>query len=163
MDIKAAVVTVSDRASAGKREDLSGPTAVRILEEAGIAVLETAVVPDDVRAIAEAVQTVAYEEIDLVITTGGTGITPQDYTARAMDPLLRFDIPGIAEAIRAKGVEKGVPGALLSRGRAGVMVGGRNRTLVINLAGSVGAVEDGMEVIIPVLEHAVEQMRGGDH
>lgn len=163
MTIKAAVVTVSDRASTGEREDLSGPTAVRRLEEAGVQVLETAVVHDDVRVIAEAIQEVAYDEIDLVITTGGTGITPQDYTARAMDPLLRFDIPGIAEAIRYKGIEKGVPGALLSRGRAGVMVGGKNRTLIINLAGSVGAVEDGMDVIVPVLEHAVAQMRGADH
>ncbi len=163
MNIKAAVVTVSDRGAAGEREDISGPTAVRLLEEAGVEVLETCIVHDDVRAIAEAVQNVSYDEIDLVITTGGTGITPQDYTARAMDPLLRFDIPGIAEAIRAKGIEKGVPGALLSRGRAGVMVLGRNRTLIINLAGSVGAVKDGMEVIIPVLEHAVQQMRGEDH
>ncbi|VEI13174.1 MogA/MoaB family molybdenum cofactor biosynthesis protein [Trueperella bialowiezensis] len=163
MDINAAVVTVSDRATAGEREDLSGPTAVRLLEEAGVKVLETAVVSDDVRAIAEGVQNVAYDEIDLIITTGGTGITPQDYTARAMDPLLRFDIPGIAEAIRHRGVQKGVPGALLSRGRAGVMVGGKNRTLVINLAGSPDAVEDGLAVVIPVLEHAIAQMRGGDH
>lgn len=163
MNIKAAVVTVSDRASAGEREDISGPTAVRLLEEAGVTVLETEVVSDDVRAIAEAVQNVSYDEIDVVITTGGTGITPQDYTARAMDPLLRFDIPGIAEAIRHRGIQKGVPGALLSRGRAGVMVGGKNRTLVVNLAGSVAAVEDGMAVILPVLEHAVQQMRGGDH
>ena len=163
MNIKAAVVTVSDRASLGEREDISGPTAVRLLEEAGVQVLETAVVHDDVRAIAEAIQNVAYEEIDVDITTGGTGITPQDYTARAMDPLLRFEIPGIAEAIRFKGVQKGVPGALLSRGRAGVMVGGKNRTLIINLAGSVSAVEDGMEVIIPILPHAAKQMRGADH
>lgn len=163
MDIKAAVITVSDRSAQGLREDVSGPTAVRLLEEAGIEVIETAIVHDDVRVIAEAVQTVAYDEVDVVITTGGTGITPQDYTVRAMDPLLRFDIPGIPEAIRLHGIQKGIRSAMLSRGRAGVMVMGRNRTLVINLPGSVGGVEDGMEVVLPILPHAVEQMRGGDH
>lgn len=163
MDIKAAVITVSDRSSAGVREDVSGPLAKRLLEEAGIEVLETTVVPDDVRSISEAIQTVGYREIDLILTTGGTGISPEDYTARAMDPLLRFDIPGIAEAIRLKGVKNGQPYAMLSRGRAGVMVFGRNRTLVVNVAGSVGAVEDAMEVLLPILEHTVDQMRGGDH
>ncbi|QOR45574.1 MogA/MoaB family molybdenum cofactor biosynthesis protein [Trueperella pecoris] len=163
MSIKAAVITISDRSAEGLREDTSGPTAVRLLEEAGVKVIETAIVHDDVRAIAESVQTLAYDEVDLVITTGGTGISPQDYTARAMDPLLRFDIPGIPEAIRYQGIKKGVPGAILSRSRAGVMVLGRNRTLVINLPGSVGAVKDGMEVVIPLLDHAIDQMRGGDH
>lgn len=163
MSISAAVITISDRSAAGKCEDISGRTAVRFLEEAGVRVIDTAVVHDDVRAIAEAVQTAAYDEVDVVITTGGTGISPQDYTARAMDPLLRFDIPGIPEAIRYHGIIKGSPMAILSRSRAGVMVLGRNRTLVVNLPGSVGGVEDGMEVLIPILAHAVEQMRGADH
>lgn len=163
MNITASVITISDRASRGEYEDLSGPTAKRILEEAGVKVLETAVVADDVRDIAETVQTLSYDGIDFVLTTGGTGISPRDYTARAMDPLLRFDIPGIAEAIRFEGIKKGIPGAMLSRGRAGVLVSGKNRTLIVNAPGSVNGVKDALNVVIPLLEHAIDQMKGGDH
>ncbi|MFP7706383.1 molybdenum cofactor biosynthesis protein B [Trueperella sp. LYQ141] len=163
MTITAAVITISDRCSTGERTDISGPTAVQRLTEAGIEVRQTMIVHDDVRAIAEAVQTVALDTVDFVLTTGGTGITPQDYTARAMDPLLRFDIPGIAEAIRMYGMNKGVPGALLSRGRAGVMVLGPRRILVVNAPGSVGGVSDTLDVLLPILEHTIDQVRGSDH
>ncbi|MFY9263586.1 MAG: MogA/MoaB family molybdenum cofactor biosynthesis protein [Actinomycetaceae bacterium] len=163
MNITASVITISDRATNGEYEDIAGPTAKKILEEAGVQVLETAVVSDDVRDISETVQTLAYDGIDLVLTTGGTGISPRDYTARAMDPLLRFDIPGIMEAIRAKGIQKGIPGAMLSRGRAGVLVAGKHRTLIVNAPGSVDGVKDALEVLLPLLEHAIDQMKGGDH
>ena len=162
-NITAAVITISDRCSAGQAEDVSGPPAKAILEEAGYPVGVTYCVPDDVRAIAEAVQNAAYDDVDLVFTTGGTGISPQDYTARAMDPLFRFDIPGIPDAIRYLGIRKGTPEAMLSRGRAGIMVNGRGRTLVVNAPGSVGGVRDALEVLIPILPHAVSQMLGEDH
>lgn len=161
--LRACVITISDRASRGEREDISGPTAVRLLEESGVDVIDTVVIPDGVDEIGAAVQTFAYDEVDVIITTGGTGISPNDYTAKAMDPIMRFDIPGLAEAIRQHGMAKGVPSAVLSRGRAGVIVSGRSRTLVVNLPGSVGGVKDGMEVLLPMLEHTVDQMRGGDH
>lgn len=138
----------------------SGRLAARMLREAGVEVSEPVGVPDDVRTIAEAVQTAAYGEVDFVITTGGTGVGPQDYTARAMDPLLRFDIPGISEAIRLRGIQNGHAHGMLSRGRAGVMVFGRTRTLVVNVSDSEEAVRDAMDVLLPILTEAVQRVRG---
>ncbi|MBM7824541.1 molybdenum cofactor synthesis domain-containing protein [Arcanobacterium pluranimalium] len=162
-NITAAVITISDRSAAGLREDVSGPLAVKLLKDAGVDVLYTGVTRDDVRSIAEEVQTAAIHEVDLVFTTGGTGIAPQDFTARAMDTLLRFDIPGIAEAIRYEGWKRGVYGAALSRGRAGVLVTGLHRVLVVNAPGSPNGVKDALNVLLPMLEHTVSQMHGDDH
>ena len=94
-----------------------------------------------------------------MITTGGTGLTPTDRTPEATESLLDRTVPGIAEAIRAHGLAQGVPAAMLSRGLAGVV----GSTLVINLPGSTGGVRDGLEVVVPVLRHAVEQILGSDH
>jgi molybdenum cofactor synthesis domain-containing protein len=94
-----------------------------------------------------------------VLTTGGTGLTPTDLTPEVTRPLLEREIPGIAEAIRANGVSAGVPAAVLSRGLAGVI----GDCLVVNLPGSPGGVRDALEVLAPVVVHAVEQLRGSDH
>ncbi|MDO5025155.1 MAG: MogA/MoaB family molybdenum cofactor biosynthesis protein [Trueperella sp.] len=158
--LRASVITISDAAAAGRAEDLAGPVAVELLEDGGVEVVATKIVPDDVRDISEAVQNMSYDDIDLVFTIGGTGIGPSDYTARAMDPLLRFDIPGIADAIRISDLNSGVSHAMFSRGRAGVMVNGKERTLVVNAAGPVRAVQNALSVLLPILPYAIREIRG---
>jgi molybdenum cofactor synthesis domain-containing protein len=96
---------------------------------------------------------------DVVVTTGGTGLTPADLTPEMTRRVLDREIPGIAEALRSAGAAAGVPAAILSRGLAGVA----GRTLIVNLPGSTGGVRDGVAVLVPVLEHAVSQINGGDH
>jgi molybdenum cofactor synthesis domain-containing protein len=153
-----AVVVASNRAAAGVYEDTTGPLIVSFLTELGFAVGPPAVVPDGDpvgAAIAEAVGAGAR----VVLTTGGTGLTPTDRTPEATRPLLDREVPGIAEAIRAAGVAAGVPTAVLSRGLAGVV----GAALVVNLPGSRGGVKDGLEVLRPILVHAVEQVVGSDH
>ncbi len=157
-NLPAAVVVASNRAAAGVYEDTTGPLIVDFLAGLGFVVGEPAVVPDGdpVRAaISAAVEAGAR----VVLTTGGTGLTPTDRTPEATRPLLDREVPGIAEAIRAYGVTAGVPSAVLSRGLAGVV----GRTLVVNLPGSRGGVKDGLEVLRPILVHAVEQIVGSDH
>ena len=156
--LPAAVVVASNRAAAGVYEDTTGPLIVDALRELGFVVDDPAVVPDGdpVRhAIAAAVDAGAR----VVLTTGGTGLTPTDRTPEATRPLLDREVPGIAEAIRVHGVENGVPTAILSRGLAGVV----GSTLVVNLPGSRGGVKDGLAVLRPVLVHAAEQVVGSDH
>lgn len=153
--MNALVLTVSDRVSNGEREDTSGPLAKQLLEGSGFAVV-TALVPDDVGAIKLAVTTAAESGIDLVITTGGTGLGPRDVTPEATAALIERPAPGLAELVRRSG---SVPTAALSRGVAGVVRG----TLVVNLAGSTGAVRDGIRALLPLLPHAVDQLKGGDH
>jgi len=156
--IRALAVTVSNRAAAGVYADRSGPVLARLLAEAGCAVDGPLVVPDGVPvevALREAITT----GYDVVVTTGGTGLTPGDLTPEMTRRVLDREIPGIAEAIRAAGVAAGVPAASLSRGLAGLA----GRTLIVNLAGSTGGVRDGMAVLAPLLRHAVDQAHGGDH
>jgi molybdenum cofactor synthesis domain-containing protein len=156
--IRALAVTVSNRAAAGVYEDRSGPVLADLLAEAGCAVDGPLVVPDG--APVEAVLRDAIKTgYDVVVTTGGTGLTPGDLTPEMTRQVLDREIPGIAEAIRAAGVTAGVPAAMLSRGLAGLA----GRTLIVNLAGSTGGVRDGMAVLAPVLRHAVDQAHGGDH
>lgn len=156
------VVTVSDRAAAGVYRDRSGPLLVELAAEAGCAVDGPWVVPDG-PPVTEALRRALAEGYDAALTTGGTGLAPRDATPEATRPLLEYEIPGLAEALRAAGRDRGVPAAVLSRGLAGVARAGSRRMLVVNLPGSSGGVRDGMAVLAPVLVHAVDQIRGGDH
>ncbi len=156
--IRALAITVSNRAAAGVYEDRSGPVLVRLLAEAGCSAEGPLVVPDGEpveKALREAV-TAGY---DVVVTTGGTGLTPGDLTPEMTRRVLDREVPGIAEAIRAAGVAAGIPAAMLSRGLAGLA----GRVLIVNLPGSSGGVRDGMAVLAPVISHAVAQAHGGDH
>ena len=157
--IRALAVTVSNRAAAGVYRDTSGPVLAELLRSAGCAVVDgPRVVPDG-----EPVEAVLREAVaagyDVVVTTGGTGLTPGDLTPEMTRRVIEREIPGIAEALRAAGAANGVPSAILSRGVAGVA----GRTLIVNLPGSTGGVRDGMAVLAPVLGHAISQINGGDH
>jgi molybdenum cofactor synthesis domain-containing protein len=155
--MRALAVTASNRAAAGVYEDRGGPLIVAALRELGFAVDGPRVVPDG-EPVREVLREAVAAGYDLVVTTGGTGISPTDRTPEVTRDVLDYEVPGIAEAIRAAGREK-VPMAALSRGVAGV--GGR--TLVVNLPGSTGGVKDGLAVLCPLVVHAVDQIRGGDH
>lgn len=154
---KAAVITVSDRSHGGLRHDASGPLLAALLSELGFVVSDVVVVPDEVVAIAAAVQSAASEH-DVVVTTGGTGLSPRDVTPEAVHPLLDKEIPGIAEALRLEN-RSAVPTTILSRAVAGTIGG----CVVVTLPGSTGGVKDGAAVLAPVIGHAVAQVRGGDH
>jgi molybdenum cofactor synthesis domain-containing protein len=155
--LTARVVTASNRAAAGVYEDKGGPLIVGWLRERGFECPDAAVVPDGEPVRVELVRAVG-DRVDVVITTGGTGISPTDATPEVTRAVLDYEIPGLADAIRAIGAPK-VPTAVLSRGVAGVA----GRTLVVNLPGSTGGVKDGLRVLDGVVEHAVDQLRGGDH
>ncbi|MFI6129957.1 molybdenum cofactor biosynthesis protein B [Micromonospora sp. NPDC051141] len=155
--IRARVIVASNRAAAGVYTDTSGPLLVAGLRELGCTVDAPVVVPDG-DPVGDALRAARDEGVDVVLTSGGTGITPTDRTPEVTGALLDYEIPGIAEAIRAHSRDA-VPTAALSRGRAGVT----GRTLVVNLPGSRGGARDGLAVLGPILRHAVDQLRGGDH
>ncbi|WP_141015418.1 MogA/MoaB family molybdenum cofactor biosynthesis protein [Nocardioides sambongensis] len=156
--LPARVVVASNRAAAGVYEDTTGPLIVAALADLGFEVAEPLVRPDG-EPVGEAIAAAIGAGARVVLTTGGTGLTPTDRTPEVTGPLLDREIPGLAEAIRAAGVAKGVPTAVLSRGLAGVA----GDCLVVNLPGSRGGVKDALNVLVPVLAHAVEQITGSDH
>lgn len=154
----AVVITCSTRAAAGAYPDRSGPIIVEALRGWGFRVGDARVVADgpDVEA---ALRTAISSEALLVLTTGGTGLTPSDGTPEATQRVVDRLIPGIAEAIRAAGVQAGVSSAMLSRGISGVA----GRTLIVNLPGSMGGVSNGLAVLETVVTHAISQIQGGEH
>jgi molybdenum cofactor synthesis domain-containing protein len=156
--IRALAVTVSSRAAAGVYPDKSGPVLAELLTAAGCEVDGPLVIPDG-SAVELALQDAVSAGYDVVVTTGGTGLTPNDATPEMTRLLLDREIPGIAEAIRFAGTSAGVPAAALSRGVAGTA----GSTLIVNLPGSTGGVRDGMSVLSGLIGHAIDQIRGGDH
>jgi molybdenum cofactor synthesis domain-containing protein len=156
-EIRALVIVASNRASAGVYADRSGPILVDGLRSLGCVVGDPIVVPDG-EPVAAALRDAVAAGFDAVLTSGGTGITPTDGTPEATRAVLDYEIPGIAEAIRAASRDA-VPTSALSRALAGVA----GRTLIVNLPGSTGGARDGLAVLGPILEHAVSQLRGGDH
>jgi molybdenum cofactor synthesis domain-containing protein len=155
--MRAAVIVASNRASAGVYADTSGPLLVTGLRALGCEVDEPVVVPDG-EPVEHALRRALAAGVDVIVTSGGTGINPTDETPQMTSRVLDYEVPGIAEAIRGYGAAK-VPAAILSRGVAGVA----GRTLVVNLPGSTGGARDGLAVLGPILSHAVSQLRGGDH
>ncbi len=157
--MRAAVLTCSDRCSRGEAADTSGPYVAGRLEEEGWDVVETRIVPDEVAVIRAALLHWADEAgVDVIITTGGTGFSMRDVTPEATLQTVDRRAPGIAELIRLEGLKK-TPHACLSRGEAGL----RGRTLVVNLPGSLKAVRDGMDTLMPLLAHAVRMIAGEGH
>jgi molybdenum cofactor synthesis domain-containing protein len=156
--MRARVIVASNRAAAGVYADTSGPLLVAGLRDLGCDVDDSPTVVPDGEPVADALRRAIADGVDVVLTSGGTGVTPTDRTPEATRGLLDFEVPGIAEAVRAYSRDK-VPAAALSRGLAGVA----GRTLIVNLPGSTGGARDGLAVLGPILAHTVEQVRGGDH
>ena len=152
------VVTVSDRSAAGTRADASGPVLADAFRALG-AEVSTRIVPDGIDSVREAIAAASGAGARIVVTCGGTGLSPRDLTPEATAPLLDRDLPGLAARLRAVDAEA-VPTAVLSRGLAGVTAAG---VIVVNLAGSVGAARSGAAVLGAVLPHAVRQLDGEDH
>ena len=156
--MNARVIVASNRAAAGVYADETGPLLVQALTDWGFSTPSAVVVPDG-DPVAEALRAAVNDGVAVVLTTGGTGISPTDRTPEATATVLDRQVPGVAEAIRAHGVAKGVATAALSRGLAGIA----GETLVVNLPGSRGGVSDAIELLAGIVPHAVSQIRGVDH
>lgn len=157
MGIRVGILTVSDRASRGEYQDLSGPEVRRLVEEKlGAEVVAEEIVPDEKERIEEVLKRWADElDLELILTTGGTGFTPRDVTPEATRAVIEKEAPGLAEAMRAASLQK-TPHAMLSRAVAGI----RGRTLIVNLPGSPRAARENLEVILPALPHGLDLLRG---
>lgn len=155
---RATVVSVSDRSHAGARHDTSGELLAELLLGLGFEVAAVVLVPDERPEIESALRRAVAAGADVVVTTGGTGLTPRDVTPEATRAVIEREAPGLAEALRQYNRDA-VPTTILSRAVAGVA----GATLVVNLPGSPGGVRDGVAVLAPVVGHAVAQLRGGDH
>jgi len=155
---RAVVITCSTRAAQGVYPDRGGPILVEALRSWGFACADPVVVPDG-PLVEAALRAAVAGGAEVVLTSGGTGLTPTDGTPEATRAVIDTEVPGIAEAIRVAGVAQGIPTAMLSRGIAGLS----GRTLVVNVPGSTGGVKDAIAVLGPVLAHAVSQISGGDH
>ena len=154
----AGIITVSDKGSQGKRQDLSGPAIAEMLAGAAIQIRKTLIIPDEVDQISEAIiQFADIEKLDLILTTGGTGVSPRDLTPDATRKVIDKDVPGMAEAMRYASM-KITPHAMISRAVAGI----RGRCLIINLPGSPKGARENLAVVLPALQHAIEKMKGDD-
>jgi molybdopterin adenylyltransferase len=154
--IRAAVLTLSDKGSKGEREDESGKLIIEMVNSAKAGVDYYAILPDEKNLISETLAKLCDSgNIDLILTTGGTGLAPRDVTPEATKAVIDRELPGMVEAMRAAGFEK-TPHAMLSRAVAGI----RKRTLIVNLPGSPKAVRENLEVIIPALGHAIAKIKG---
>ncbi|MFH1488527.1 MAG: MogA/MoaB family molybdenum cofactor biosynthesis protein [Pseudomonadota bacterium] len=156
INLNAGVLTISDKGSRGERVDESGETAVKMLEGEGFVVLKRQIVPDDRRIIADTLSEWADKGgLSLIVTSGGTGLSPSDVTPQAMEEVIDYPVPGFAEAMRAESLKK-TPHAMLSRAMAGVC----GRCLIINLPGSPGGVRDNLSVVLPALKHGLAKLQG---
>ncbi|OGX43440.1 MAG: molybdenum cofactor biosynthesis protein [Omnitrophica WOR_2 bacterium RIFCSPLOWO2_02_FULL_45_28] len=156
---KAAILTISDRCSRGEREDLSGKVIQELIRNLPLEVIKYEIIPDEADIIKTRLIVYSDElKVDLVLTDGGTGLTPRDVTPEATRAVIDKEVPGIAEAMRS-GCFKASPRAILSRAVAGM----RGRTLIINFPGSPKAVKESLEVIMDIIVHALEMIAGKDH
>ncbi len=152
----ACILTLSDKGSKGEREDISGPLARKLVESEGFNVKFYEILPDEKDEISKKLIEYADKHgVDLIVTTGGTGLTPRDVTPEATRAVIVREIPGIAEAVRLEGLKR-TPNSMLSRGVAGQ----RGKTLIINLPGNPSAVMDSLKALLPVLKHAIEKIQG---
>jgi len=152
----AGIITVSDKGSQGRRQDLSGPAIADMLAGAAIAIQKTIIIPDEVEQISQTIIRFAdVEKLDLILTTGGTGVSPRDLTPDATLKVLDRNIPGMAEAMRMAGM-KVTPHAMISRAVAGI----RGRSLVINLPGSPKGATENLAAVLPAIKHAIEKIQG---
>jgi molybdopterin adenylyltransferase len=153
-----AVLTMSDKGSRGEREDTSGPYIQKRLTEEGYKLESYSVIPDSKQVIIDnLIELVDDQRISLIVTTGGTGVSPSDITPEAMISVIEREIPGMAEAMRSASLLK-TSRAMLSRGKVGI----RKESLIINLPGSLKAVRENLEVVLPVIPHALEKIGGGE-
>ncbi len=158
MTYRAAVITASNRSAAGLRPDTSGPILVAGLRDLGIEVSDPLVVPDG-EPVGEALRVAVASGVDLILTTGGTGLSPTDRTPEMTRLVIDREVPGLADAIRDHGTKHGIATAVLSRGIAGLA----GRVLIINAPGSPGGCRDAIAALSPVLLHALDQISGLDH